>query len=151
MGDVGEGLAGLASTGEDKALVQSVLDIEAARFSICVSHEGPVGTDAGGNVAVVRGKNGVREIAQERLMSASPKLCRFSVESVVGIAVVLLYSIPSWKSCRFHGGICVGVSWSLVQIQPRKIFTATVNTSQLLLASAEAKSVGEASNKNTNY
>lgn len=88
-GDVGVSLAGLASAGEDRALLQSVLDMEAALFSKSVSHEGAAGTDAGGNEAVARGKGGLRESAHDWPVSTSPNTCRSSVESVVGIAAVL--------------------------------------------------------------
>lgn len=88
VGDVGVSLAGLASAGEDRALLQSVLDMEAALFSMSVSHEGTVGTDAGGNGAAARGKGGLMESTQGRLMSMSSNEHSSSVESVVGIVAV---------------------------------------------------------------
>lgn len=85
-GDVDVSLAGLASAGEDRALLQSVLDIEAALFSMSESHGGAVGTELRGNgtAAIVKGE--LRGRAQDRSTSADTR--RSSVESVVGIAAL---------------------------------------------------------------
>lgn len=139
-GDVGVSLAGLASAGEDRALLQSVLDMEAALFSKSVSHEGAAGTDAGGNEAVARGKGGLRESAHDRPVSTSPNTCRSSVESVVGIAAVLASFNTKLEKLQV---LRTPLSWCRSELRAvpaqRNIYIHSKKKSQLLHVAAEAE------------
>lgn len=140
VGDVGVSLAGLASAGEDRALLQSVLDMEAALFSMSVSHEGTVGTEAGGNGAAARGKRGLMESTQGRFKSMSSNEHKSSAESVVGIAAVSASFNTKLEKLQVSR---MPLSWC--RLEPRavathqNIYILRKKKSQLLHAPADPK------------